>query len=51
MALKYAVWDTHALAFVGEQFDAFEEAYKSAQAHNPSAQVVAVEASDSKAAA
>lgn len=50
MALKYQVYDTQALAFVGEQFDDFSQAYKSAQAHNPSAQVVAVEASDSEEA-
>jgi hypothetical protein len=48
MPLKYAIYDTHALAYVGEPKDDFTEAYLAAQAHNPSAQIVAVETSDSE---
>jgi hypothetical protein len=42
MKLGYQVYDTQALAFVGEPFDSFHDAYL-ASATTPSSQVVTVE--------
>jgi hypothetical protein len=42
MTLQYRVFDPQTLTFIGEPYDDFIEAYKAAQAHDQSAQVVAV---------